>query len=59
MNLFAGPAEKGHAEWKAFSLAKYDRQPGSYRVILTKIVHLPINRAAPHHQQFFILKNAH
>jgi hypothetical protein len=59
ISLFADPREKGHREWKSFALTQHDRQPGSYRVSLPRIVHVRVRPGAPHHQQPFILRNAH
>ena len=59
ISLFEATKEKGSREWKTANPIRSDRSPGSYRVSLPRIVHLPVQHAAPHYQQFFILKNAH
>jgi hypothetical protein len=59
MSLFASSPEKGVREWKTFSIAKHDHTPGGYRVAMPRIVHIPVQPAAAHYHQFFILKNAH
>ena len=56
-NLFE-VQEKGSREWKTANPIRSDKSPGSYRVVLPRIVHIPVAPLSPHYQQYFILKNA-
>lgn len=60
MSLFDGAKqEKGSMEWKSIGDVLRLGRVGAYRVAEVKRVKLPVRPAAPHHQQFFILKFRH